>query len=149
MLRTLPPVSANLPLVSRLDNIETAIDDLRDFNLAHISFVLIGNPKNINVMLRVINAFCAEPTTDSRLKALWIEEGEILDTVKTTLEELFEDSFEEEIDFDTIQSYTSIAGSDEPLSFLTKDPGSFNAMNIKQEMNNATLSSPPSSTEIT
>ncbi len=148
MLTTLPPVSATLPFVYKLDNKDTAIDDLQDFSNAHIAFILVGNPRNKGVMLRVINAFCSEPTADFRLRALWIEEGEILDAVKGTLEELFEDTFDDELDFETIQSYTSIAGSAEPLNFLTKDPASFNAMNIKQEMNNATLSSPPPSTEI-
>lgn len=149
MLTTLPPVSINLPFVHRLDNKDSAIDDLRDFSLFHIAFILIGNPKNKGVMLRVINAFCSEPTADSRLRSLWIEEGEILDTVRPTLEDLFEDTFDDELDFNTIQSYTSVAGSDEPLNFLTKDPVSFNALNIKREMNNATLSSPPPSSEIT
>lgn len=148
MLTSLPSVSPSLPFVHRLDNVDSAIDDLQDFNTAHIAFVLIGNPKNKDVMIRVINAFCSEPTSDFRLRALWIEEGEILNTVKPTLVELFEDSFDEEIDFDTIQSYTSIAGSFEPLNFLTKDPGSFSADNISKEMNNAVRSSPPPSTEI-
>lgn len=148
MLTTLPSVSPSLPFVYQLDNKDTAIDDLQDFSLSHIAFILIGNPKNVKLMLRVINAFCSEPAADFRLRALWIEEGEILETVKPTLVELFEDSFDDELDFDTIQSYTSVAGSAEPLNFLTKDPASFNAENIKKEMNNAIRSSPPPSTEI-
>lgn len=147
MLTNLPPVSPSIPFVYILDDPETAVDDLQDFNTSHIAFIIIGNPKNKDVMIRVINAFCSEPTSDFRLRALWIQEGEILEAVRPSLEDLFEDAYDD-LDFNKVQSYTSVAGSLQPLNYLTKEPGSFSASNIKKEMNKAVLSSPPPSTEI-
>ena len=141
----LPPLSPELPRVYRLDKAETALEDLTAFNKEYISLVLIGTPDKKDLILKLLNAFCSEPTADPRLRAIWIEEGEILDLLLPSLTSMLSAAFPTE-PVDGIQAFTTIAASDVPFEFLRKGPFTFNGLTIKQAINRAVIHSPASET---
>lgn len=144
MPTNLPPLSPQLPFIYKLDQKDTAISDLITFNKTHISMVILGKPPKSDLIYPLINAFCSEPTTDNRLRALVIEEGEIYDAMKEDLERLLKGTFPTE-PVEQIRAFTTSANSETPLEFLRKGPITFNGLTIKMALNNAIINSEDSS----
>lgn len=146
MLTNLPVLSPDLPFVYRLDVLDSAVEDLKTFNKNHISFVLIGDTSQDETThdrkLSIINKFCSEPTTDNRMRALWIQEGEILTKVTPELVEILKNAFPQ-VAFTDIQAFTTLAGDDVPFGFLQKGTRNITMTKIKTIMNNAVIASPP------
>lgn len=140
MSTTLPPVSPQLPFIYKLDQKDTAVSDLVTFNKSHISMVILGTPPKSDLIFGLINAFCSEPTTDDRLRALWIEEGEIYDAIEEDVKRLLAGAFPTE-PFDQIRAFTTVADTETPLEFLRKGLVTFNGLTIKLALNNAIIQS--------
>lgn len=144
MSTTLPIVSANLPCIVKLEDAETALQDFQQFNLDHIGFIIIGNippdKTHQHRMLRVVNRLCASPTSDDRLKVLWIENGEMLDAIKPEITRAIQEAFPGK-QVQNIQAYTTPFGAQLPEEVIAKGP-SFSMSNIKKAMNLATIASP-------